>query len=281
MADYTNSRAPSGDQVIMGGAGSAWDRLEPLISAETVRALYLFGVPMVGATPDPITKKLFHLTDALIEEKIIDAVAGLELDLHMAIMPVLIKERKDFDKHEYMSYGYFKLERRPVASVELLQIAGADGTVFFTVPQNWIEVGLLRFGQINIIPLTPGIANSAYGQINGGSPYGMLFMNMLAQAGGVPAYWTVCYTAGFKDGLLPRVVNKLIGIETALQILSMLGATYQRSSASLSIDAMSQSVSGPGPQLFAGRIKDLQDERAKMVRKLKAWSGQSLFSGNV
>jgi hypothetical protein len=44
---------------------------------------------------------------------------------------------------------------------------------------------------------------------------------------------------------------------------------------------MSQSTSGPGPELFNTRVKMLQEQQAVLVKKVKAMVGQVVFSGNV
>jgi hypothetical protein len=82
--------------------------------------------------------------------------------------------------------------------------------------------------------------------------------------------------------MIPVPVNDLIGYYAAIEILSMLAATYARStSQSLSIDSFSQSAGGPGPQLFAKRMEELMALRDALKKKIKTAYGQKIFSGQV
>ena len=98
----------------------------------------------------------------------------------------------------------------------------------------------------------------------------------------IASFFEVIYTTGFKDGMVPRVVNQLIGVITAMEVLAMLATTYSRStSASLSIDGLSQSQSTPGPDLFNDRLKILQDKRKFLVKKLQRQMGLGMFTGSL
>ncbi|CAB4127184.1 hypothetical protein UFOVP75_76 [uncultured Caudovirales phage] len=281
MSNYETSKGVLGTMYPENGIQSPWDRLEPLVTPDQIRSRWLFGIPLISNFADPITRKVQVFTDDLIDDLIVGAVSDLETEIGISIMPVQKSERMAFDRQEFESFGYFRLRARPIASIEELAIRSSDGINFFTMPMAWIETGFLHHGQINILPLSPANANFTFASIAGGGPAGLIFLSVLSRLGWIPAYWTVKYTVGFPDGKLPRIVNDLIGIQTAINILSMLGATFVKNSASLSIDGMSQSVSTPGPELFEARLKDLGDKKTMATRKLKAITGQKLFSGNV
>jgi len=86
--------------------------------------------------------------------------------------------------------------------------------------------------------------------------------------------------AGFRDFLVPDFVNDLIGLTAAIEILSQLGATYAwMTGGSLGIDGLSQSSSGPGPQVFATRIGELKERQAKLMKKFRNFGGMSLSVG--
>lgn len=280
MPDYENSRSALGAVWPQAAIASVWDRLEPLISPQQVRDRFLFGIPLVSALPDPITRTVQRVTDELIADRIVSALAEVEASAKITIMPTQFDERHDFDKVEFEHFGHFKTQQRPVASVEALSIQAPDGTSFFTVPKAWVEGGHLHKGQINILPLSPAAATFSLGGIAGG-PAALIFLTHLARVGSIPAYWTVRYTAGFPNGLLPRLVNDAIGAQTAISLLSQLSATFTKNSQSLGIDGLSQSTSGPGPQQYVQLIKDLQDKLDKIVGTIRAKTGTKLFVGTV
>lgn len=280
MSDYSKSKPGFGDILPENEVASAWDRSEPLVTPELIRQRHLFGIPLVSNIINPVTKKFDVVTDDMIKDLISGAVSDLETELGIHIFPSKKRERHPFDYNEFESFGYFRLRQRPCASIEALKIESADGVNFFDVPTEWIETGYLHQGQINILPLSPGTFGSM--SIMTGGPAALVFMQALQARGNIPAYWTAEYTAGFPDGMLPRVINDLIGIQTAMNILSMLAATYGRSnSTSLGIDGMSQSISTPGPNLWTARSKDLDDKKKKLVSRIKTIFGLKMFSGNI
>jgi hypothetical protein len=278
MSDYTNSKPSFGNVFPSGQVESDWMRVEPLITPEALRARFLFGVPLVSGTQDPITKKSQTFSFPLLQEFILSAVADLEVEMGISIMPSQRKRRLPYDRAEFVQFGFFRLPDRPIASLDHLRIEASDGTNFFEVPQNWVETGSMHWGQINILPLSPGMS-SQNGIIGGQAA--SLFLMTLGSYTWIPAYWTVEYTTGFPNGLLPRPMNDLIATEATIKILSALSATYQRTSMSLSIDSMSQSTSGPGPQLYDARIAKLEEDKKKKINKIKKYFGLGIIVGNI
>jgi hypothetical protein len=279
MADYTNSKSGPGVVFPDNAVETSWNRVEPLVKPEQVKSRHLFGIPLVSAMKDPLTGKAQVYTDDLIRDTIDRAVGLAETETGLDIFPIRNKEKQPFDRNEYQSFGYMRLERRPVASVEVLSITPPNGNNLYSVPLEWIETAYLPKGQINLIPIGNAIAYGSVAQVGSG---GALFLNVLGAQGWVPAFWQVEYTSGFPDGMIPKPINELIGVIAAMEILSALGATYGKSqSHSLGIDGLSQSISTPGPQIFKNRYDELAEKRQKLVKKLKTQYGLNLFSGNV
>lgn len=279
MAIYTGSKSGTGDAYPHDTVDSAsWKRMEPMLTPDKLRQNFLFGIPLVSQIPDPITKKAQVMTDAILQDYIVRAVAKAEEEANLLIMPVQLKERHPFDRGDYLSYGYLKTNKRPIASVEAFTVTTADGTDIFTVPNDWIEPGYLHRGQLNIIPITAAYSNS----FNTGTAGTVAFLNFLGTHHWLPAFFYVKYTAGFTDGNVPVVVNELIGTIAAMNILSQLAVTYAKStSTSISIDGVSQSVGTPGPNIFAVRMQELAEERKRLVGQIKRMVGQRFPSNNV
>lgn len=279
MADYTNTKSGPGVVFPDNAVESAWQRTEPLVTPDQVKARHMFGIPLVSAMKDPLTNKAQVYTNEMIKDTIDRAVAMVEQETGIDIFPLRSKEKHPFDRNDYASFGYMRVERRPVASVEKLSINPPSGVDLYTVPLEWIETAYLPKGQLNLIPIGNAIAYGTPAQVGSG---GALFLNVLGNQPWVPAFWMVEYTSGFPDGMIPKAVNELIGVVAAMEVLGALGATYGKSSShSLGIDGLSQSISTPGPAIFQQRLGELAEKRKAMIKKLKTYYGLNLFSGNV
>ena len=77
---------------------------------------------------------------------------------------------------------------------------------------------------------------------------------------------------------MPRVINEIIGINAALEILSLLQATNKSQSYSLSVDGLSQSSTTPGPQVYQARIDFLLKKKDGLVKKIKNTYGGQIFT---
>lgn len=281
MAIYTGSKSGLGDQSPQGGLDTSWQRTEPLLTPAQVRSRFLFGLPLVSAIKNPFTGLPEVVQDPLIADYIDQAVSEVESTCHIELMPVQLVEKHPYDPQEFRSLGYLRLKHRPVASLEAVQITSADNESVFNFDLRWVDVGHLHQGQINILPFLLSVANGSPPTALAGAGTTQAYLGLFGGGQWVPSLIQVTYTTGFKDGQLPKHVNQLIGIITAINILSMLATTYGRSSGtSLSIDGLSQSVSTPGPEIFSIRVAELKEQRDALIARIKVGLGQRIFSGN-
>lgn len=259
---------------------TAWGRLEPLLTPEQLKMRYLFGIPLVSRFKDPDTGRPFKMTNEMLKDFIVLAVNQAEAELGLDIMPVKYSEKQPFDLQAYNMYGYMRLKHRPVSTIDRFSVMPSHNEEIVNIPLDWIETANMTHGQINIIPLQVS-SNSQIG-VSSMAPGGSVFLNVLSGVPWVPAFWSVQYTTGFPDGLVPTIVNELIGTIGAMKVLSMLAATNARAtSTSLGIDGLSQSVGTPGPQLYKVRMDELAAERALLVRKLKKVFGSKFVVGEI
>ncbi len=281
MSDKTNSKKGLGQVFPDGGGDTSWRRTEPLITPEKLKSRHLFGIVLISGMKDPTTGKAQKMTDDLLIDYIDRAVSLAEIETGLTIFETDYQAAMAWDKAEYTSFGYFRIEQRPVQSIEALTVNLSNGEDIFVVPNDWIETKMLHKGQINIIPLT--IALTAGGSLAVPTTAGgATMLQILGNRPWIASFWKLKATLGFPNNELPKVVNDLIGTIAAIEVLSMLASTFARStSTSLSIDAMSQSISGPGPGLFKPRIEELEAKRVMLIGKLKAMYGTKLFSSNV
>lgn len=277
--DYTNAKTgPSitPEQAIE----SEYGRLEPILGPVELRNRHLFGIPLISQLKDPVTGRPQVMTDDMLRDYIDGALQTAEAELGIDIRPVVHQEKHPFDRNLYESYGYFMLNSRPVSKLSHIAVAPANGTEVYSVPLEWVEVANMVRGQINIIPMTAAFIQG--GTVPAGQTGASYFLAILGNRFWVPAYWQVTYTAGFPDGLVPRVVNDLIGVMSAMDILSMLAVTFARTNShSLGLDGLSQSISTPGPQLFAVRLEELEKKKAILIKKLKTAMGKKIFATYV
>jgi hypothetical protein len=251
---------------------AGWSRYEPLITPDQIRSRFLGGIKLV------FTETKTEITDDLLMDFIEDAVSDLEQEVGFQIFPTQHDERQPFDRNLYQSMGYMRLRNRPVSSIEALTVTAANNAQLWQVPLEWIDTGYMTRGEIYIIPLNIATAPNSFGAPAGGAA----FLAILGQQSWVPAFWRVKYTTGYAEGKLPRNVNVLIGIQTAILVLTELAASNAKmGSKSISIDGLSQSSSNPGPDLYKTKIDQLEKRKAMHVGKLKNAFGLKLFSGEV
>jgi hypothetical protein len=279
MADYTNSRFAIGGPIPENAIQAEFPQMEPLLTPELLKSRHLLGVSLACAK-DPVTGKATIITDDILRDIIDGAVAQAESELKIDIFPVKRREKHPFDLNLYSSFGYFQLSHRPATSMDKLSVTPSNQLDVYVVPNEWVETSYLTKGQINIVPLTVAFVQGAYipQQSSGGAAY----LQILGNKPWIPAWWQVEYTSGFPGGMLPRILNEYIGSRAACEVLSQLALSFARSqSQSLGIDGLSQSVSTPGPQIFKGRIEELEEKMKAITKKLKALFGYKIFSGTL
>lgn len=273
-----------GKQYPIDATFSSWGRLEPLLTPDQLKSRYLKGIPMVLKIKDPATGKPFQITDDELKDYIELAVDEAEQLTGLIIMPTQVTHKLPFQKQDYEAFGYFQLPHRPISSIEALNVTLADGSDVFVFPPEWLETANLIAGQLNIIPLAFQGMQGGTGVIGGTNAGGgtAVFFNSLWNRPWVAALFGVTYTAGFKNGLMPKYVNNLIGCIVAMRVLSMIAAAYAAwQSTSLGMDGMSQSISTPGPMRFKQRMEELEKERTLSVKKLKKVYGGSFPTGTI
>lgn len=245
-------------------------RCEPMLTPDVMRSRYLKGIDSS------------KYTDAELEQEILLATNEFELMTNLTVNRVVYKERIPFDRAAYKAFVFVKLNNGPVKAINEMQIQSSNGENIYQLPADWIEMGFAHKRQINLIPILSifGAAGLKDGQA---SNAGLIFIQAVNNFRWLPAFYTVNYTAGLtnKDGEVPVVVNDIIGMTAAIEILSSLQANFLYNSTSISQDGISQSASGPGPQTFQPRIDKLTERRERMLKKLRAEFHQKYYASNI
>lgn len=281
MADLTYTKEGLGQILPEHTVESVWQDLEPLLTPEKLIKMHLWGIPLRSNMPHPVTKKPDVLTPDDLKDFIIEAVSLCENDSNVHIFPRQHEEGQPFDRVQYQRFGYFQLRERPIHSIQKLTVNTATNDDVYNVPLEWIDTKLLHHGQINILPLTMSMRNGAQAPLLAG-PGGSAFLSIFGNNPWIASFWKVVYTTGFPDGQIPKIINQYIGVQAAMEILSLLGATFSKTtSMSLGLDGMSQSVSTPGPNIYANRLKELSDKRDRIKGRLQHQLGLGIIIDNV
>lgn len=279
MSDLSKAKPPVGAVFPENATESPFIRTEPLLTAQQLRQRFLFGIPLVGLIRDPINGQFPVVTDDMLTDTILRATNQLEMESGLDIFPVERHEKHPFLRADYEQFAYFRLKNRPVSNMLRLTVTPANGTDIYVIPNEWIETAYMATGQINIVPIT--IALIGGGTIPANSAGGAAFLSILSRNWFTPAFWQINYISGFDEGHVPKMVNELIGIIAAMDILSMLAATIRHTSQSLSIDGLGQSSTTPGPLLYMQRIQQMMLKKEELLRKLKMMYGLNFFSNDV
>jgi hypothetical protein len=253
--------------------------LEGLLTPAQLKTRFLFGIPLASPLIDPVTRQRAIMNDDQITDIINGAVDRAEEDLKIDIFPVQRRQKEAFDINMYQALGYFALSHRPVSSLVKLSVTPSNDLDVYVVPLDWVETNYLTRGQINIIPLTVAFVQGTY--IPQQSSGGAAFLQILGNKAWIPAWWQVEYVSGYPNGNIPRAVNDYIGVLAAMEILGMLGALYRVNSHSLGADGLSQSVSGPGPQIYGPRLTQLEEQRRRLMGEIRALYGMRIFASTL
>ncbi len=279
MADYSDSiGAPTAAYPPDAIEGQPWSRVESLITPELLQRRFLLGVPLSSFLPDPLTGEYTVMNNEDLQDFIFRAVALVEMDTGIYVFPVQFEERKPLDKNELDNFGYFVVNNKPVLSIDRITIKPSNSQELWVLPNSWVSDGLFNKGQINIIPLIP---NNSMDMVTQSAGNGAIFMLSLLNSAYIPQYWSIRYTAGMPNGRVPRIINEVIGIYAAQEMLSVLGTTNRINSASTGVDGMSQSTGSNGPNIYQPRIDALEKLKQKIVGKLRGMYNIKYSRSNI
>ena len=238
-------------------------RCEPMLSVNKFKALFLKGIPLRFRNGDVIT-------DEDLTQKLNWAMNEAELMIGSTITREAFKHKVPFDYTLYKSYIHIMAEKGPIISLESLAIVSADNNNIFSIPPTWVECTNFSKRLINVIPLLAAYGVNQVGGAVGNA--GIAFLTVMDGLNWVPAYWQINYTAGLSntEGNVPVPVNQLIGIIAAIDVISQVAATFIFNSQSQSQDGISQSSSGPGPNVYVRRIEDLEKQRDTLKKQLRS-----------
>lgn len=219
---------------------------EKILTADDIRYTYMFGIDLI-ASNDQIYE------DVQIQQRLKEATADMENWLNIDITKKVIKTQPDsslirgvhyddeddpydFKPQEWQSFGFIKLNRTPIISVEKAVFYQPTDSVIRDIT-DWLRVdkkkGLLRFYPTSTSYFV-------------GSLYTGLTQLYVSQGVEYPQAFKIDYTVGFESSTyIPEDLRGMIGKWACVKLLDEIGDGLLAgfSSASNSIDGLSQSFS--------------------------------------
>jgi len=222
-------------------------RTEALITPSVLKRRYLHGVN----TKDDDGKELSNQT---LSELINNAVGWLEEELDIPIRPLVFSEANENQEwHDYRNvdtywnWNFIRLDVYPVLSVESVKVKFPTHQDLIEYPVSWFRVeedtGILRLvPDSGSVPLV--LTNT-----------GVLLPHLALQRRLIPQMLQIEYTAGFELDKIPVLLNNIIGLRAAIDVLNIAGDLITGAgiaSQSIGLDGLSQSIATTSSATNAG-----------------------------
>ena len=209
------------------------------LSLENLRNTFLFGVSIKDSNGN-------ELSDSSYNTFIEFAISNLETYLDIKIPLQTIEQKVDFFSDDYIQNGFMVLAFPILEAISLKGFIGTFNHIQY--PQDWISIKSVGpdIMSNNMFILPNYNSAISYGYLS----YPSNYKNWWQQNKTIPNYWKVKYLTGFRN--IPDDIMSALYKITAMYILSLGGQVKTSglapgvNSTSLSLDGLSQSVSGAG-----------------------------------
>jgi len=231
-----------------------------LVSIERLKRQELGGVDLRHNDGSPFSDQDFI-------ESITEATDRLAAELDIVLVPTAITERHDYRIDHYMEFGWFELDKVPLAEITAVRARWPNGDTLFEIPKDWLVVLNPNYGQFNLVPQS-GPLHTALAQNARG--IGLMIPGMNSYW---PGLFEISYRAGFDVGKVPPRIGKAIALTAAIDNLNKAGEMIIGSgiaSQSISIGGLSQSVSTTSSATNAGHGALILEYRKTLKEMLPA-----------
>lgn len=244
-----------------------------------------FGVDVT----DPRTGE--PLPDSFYQSKIESAVARVEKELDIVVLPRIITEHQDFNRNDFESHMYLHTHKKPILQVEEVRLEYGGSTIF-NYPTRWWRVYNLH-GHIQMLPtmmLSGDQSSLNLAQVYSGYPM-IAGVPHLAGNQSAPQLFHLEYVAGLvppkRSGVtmnheMPPDLWELV-IKTALiEVFQQWGRLIIGpgiAGMSMNIDGVSQSIDTTQSAMYGGasaEIVQLNEDIANLTKGLKSYFGYNL-----
>lgn len=215
---------------------------------------YMFGIKLVDQQGNPFP-------DSLIISYLNSAISYAEglFDICLTKQTVT-DENHDYERGDYMNWGYIQLFKRPVQKVTKLQLMYGTRPSF-EVPVDWIKIDKMA-GKIQLFP-SSGNSNALI--IN---QSGVIFgLNQVWSY--APQMWSIDYEAGMTAKDIPPELKELIYKQATCNIMTVWGDLILGAgiaSQSISIDGLSQSIGTTQSAMYGGASARVESYRQDIDR---------------
>jgi hypothetical protein len=227
-------------------------------------------------TGEPIMKDdvAYYLTSSISE---------INMDLGCNVSPVEMWHSADFiDGMFNANFTGIKLSRWPATQVLNVKFKFAHtqtNTPFqsYTIPAAWVA---LRRNRITIAPSYGGMIVQQTADTNAAGVF--QYITGFARGAYHPCLIEVQYVAGFTNDRFPAILKDLILTVATIRMLTDLGPKlFPYSSASVSIDGISQSATLPGPAYLMQLLQGLMQKRNELTASFTKYFGKTIKMGFI
>jgi hypothetical protein len=249
-------------------------RCEPILTPQLLISRYLKGIPLAFPNGDS-----YSAED--IKDQIVLASNEVEILCKITINREQFTDKVPFDINLYKSFIYLKTEQNPILAVQDVSIVSSDGYKIFKIPSEWLEPSNFSKGIVNVVPILGAYSVATGGGVSayGGIPYIAAFSQLTF----IPGFWQIVYQTGTSkiEGQYPVIINDLIGVLAAINMLSAIMNMFINTSQSLSRDGISQSSSSPGTRIYLPYIELLEKRKDVLVGKIKSAFATKFLISNI
>jgi len=262
---------------------AATDENKTGLSAKEIKENYIPGLPLTFTDSGGTTHTI---KDEAIGYHIKQAEAEIERKIQIDLGPLIIitkpedGEEYDYEEDPYdfeyitaRNFFYVSLRRRPVISVEKIDIVNPfDDRVILEVPVglpgqggSWLKL-YKNMGQFHLVPQSHALALSPLI-----TPGGMTAIHVWMQIAGqiLPAALHIDYTSGYADSSkVPMDIVDIVAWNTAMRIIRLADVMVKdgMESRSIGADGLSQSWT---PAQYQQTLKDFREEMALRIEEAK------------
>jgi len=238
-----------------------------LVSVERLKRHELKGCDLTDNDGVPLPLETF-------EEAIREATDELAAEIDATLRPTLVTEKHDYDLSKYQCFGWFQLDRVPVAEIISVEMKFQGSGYNLVFPPAWINTIDPMFATFNLVPQTGTLEQFlvAQGGMGGGALMPVLRPGIYKWW---PALFEIQYRAGFDLGEVPERLQKAIALKAAIEILNIAGEMILGSgiaSQSIAIGGLSQSVATTSSATNAGHgalILQYERQLKKLVPSIR------------
>lgn len=203
-------------------------------------------------------------TDQTYIEMIQGAQDELASELDITLTPKQFVELHDYRIDHYAEFGWFELDRKPVAEILKVRAKWPNGDTLFEIPLEWVVNVSPNFAQFNLVPQS-GPLHTALAQNARG--VGLMIPGMNQSW---PGLFEITYRAGFDVGKVPARIQKAIALLAAIDFYNLSGEQVMGSGLqgwSIGVGGLSQSVTTTNSSTNAGHGAVILEYR-KTLKKL-------------